>query len=607
MRGPLGWMVGEVPLARVSGVVMRDGVGVEGAVVELHGWTTAAGAREVSRVVSGRGGRFDLGLGDPVPSVVVAREGEEEGRVWIDLVAGDREVVIELAPCARRVVGRLVDDARRPVAGVEVYSVVHVRELALVPVGRSDEDGRFSVCGGRTMAAGGGALGLVMLPPGMTDVGDVVLLPSFEMRGQVVGSDGRGVAGVMVWAMESGLPINVPWGQGASTDRDGRYAVRLGPGCYERMAVKRARGGGGRYAAEKVCGGPGEVVEAPAIELEPCPIAVTGVLWNGDRPAAGLVVRQEGAMAAVTDRLGQFSMPCAFDGVLRVDGHEVRPAMDLDGRSGDVHVEGQVVAGGRVRGVVTWNGRWVDGAHVTAEPAAVSTRTDGAGEYELFLPPGVHEIEAQQAGRRSAPRSVEVLPGSALVTVDVELDRTDFLSGVARQESRGPAAGVSLSLNPADGSDVARLLGKEWAVTRADGAFLFRGVSPGRYLLQVDGGPWRLAAGEAMEVEITPGREHEIELVLADRAGLAIRGRVVRADGRPARYARVSLGTHVGATVVDSDGRFSFEELAPGTYEVDARAVDGDWRCSWPEVAAGGPEVIFRVDPEGEDCRAGSL
>jgi hypothetical protein len=628
--GRLSWMTGDLPAVRVSGVVLENGAPRSGARVELHSWTTAAGAREVDRVVTDERGRFDLGWQDPAMSVVIAWAGDAEARRPIDLgdpmmSRGAAALVLELAPCPRRVRGRVVDDERRPVADVPIQSMVNVRELALVPTGRSWQDGRFSVCASGQVVAGGGAWGLVTLPP-LEQVGDVVVLPSMTVRGTVADRGGAPVAGALVWAIGNLKTTSFMRGVPASTGDDGRFEVRLGPGCYDLFAMREGRGA---YKPDHVCGAPGDEIEAEPIVLDPCTLAVDGVVKRRGAPVGGLVVRL--GSRSITDPAERFSFPCVSTAEqLVVDGHRVAPAIDLTGKTGHIDLEVNAVAGARIHGRVTAAGQPVGNAHVemvaasavgnktVSRPPQPWTRSQPDGFYQLRAPPGRHQLNAISSDRRRAqPRWIDVPSDAGDIGVDLELDAGDSLHGIALQESGKLAAGVRLTLRPrlagaAAGIQVGRIEPGQkvtrgdldsifgsfervaMTTTAGDGRFGFGDLEPGAYTLEVFDRSWRLADGkDAISVDVKSGQDNEIEIVFADRAGLSLRGRVVGPDGRAMRYARVYLDlTH--HVIVDPDGAFAIDDLAPGDYELKATSADGrlTTRVTSP---AGGPPLTLHL------------
>lgn len=629
----LAWMTGDLPAVRVSGVVLSQGAPQPGATVELHGWTTAAGARGVDRVTTDAEGRFDLGFQDPAMSVVLARHDDEAASQRIDLadptmMRGAEKIVLELRPCTRRISGRLVDDARQPLAELNLFSVVNVSELALVQIGRSAADGRFSVCAPGGVAAGGAPWGLAMLPQ-LEEVGDVVLVPTMTVRGRVTEAGGAPIAGALVWAIGNASLSAFMWGQPASTDEDGAYELRIGPGCYDMLAVHRGRS---EYRGELFCGSPGEDIEAPTISLDSCALSVDGIVRIPNEPARGLRVRI-GRLIDITDLDGRFSFPCAFAGTLTIDGHIVEPAIDLEGKSGAVQIEVEAIPGARIHGQVTSAGLPVVNARVEAveERAAGNTtvlrppqpwawsRSDGS--YQLLVAPGRHRLRASDRdSRRAESRWIDVPRHAGDIRIDLELDRGDTLHGVAHQESGKPAAGVWLTLRPRPAAGVVDLIAggvkpgspvsqldigaltsamerTRLATTGADGRFGFGEVEAGAYLIDPGHGPWRLADNRSsVEVDVRAGEDNEVELVFSDRAGLALRGRVVASDGRPTRYARVSLDL-LDQVLVNPEGEFAFDDLAPGDYELKASSADGSLTCRSGKVSAGGPPVTLTIRP----------
>ncbi|MEM7200569.1 MAG: sigma-70 family RNA polymerase sigma factor [Planctomycetota bacterium] len=95
-----------------------------------------------------------------------------------------------------------------------------------------------------------------------------------------------------------------------------------------------------------------------------------------------------------------------------------------------------------------------------------------------------------------------------------------------------------------------------------------------------------LAVGQLVTPRLSAGMEHAVDVVL--RAGAAVRGRILRADGRAAARVRVEIrqatlepptgfefiGASFGrcVTITDANGRFEVEGLRPGNSEMRVRA-----------------------------------
>jgi len=258
------------------------------------------------------------------------------------------------------------------------------------------------------------------------------------------------------------------------------------------------------------------------------------------------------------------------------------------------------------------------GKTTVLRPPQPWTRSGPQGQYELRVAPGRHQVRAWYGtSRRAESRWITVAREEADIRVDLELDRGDTLHGIARQASGKPATGVPLTLRPkpqgvpdvlgghvSPGTtvtpvDIGALMGTmertRSTTTGADGQFGFGEVEAGSYLLEPSDRSWRLAdAARSVAIDVRAGQDNEVELVFAARAGVALRGRVVGPDGHAVRYARVSLSLFE-TTIVDPDGRFGFENLAPGDYEVRATSTDGALLCRSGAIAAGGSLVTLTL------------
>jgi len=243
---------------------------------------------------------------------------------------------------------------------------------------------------------------------------------------------------------------------------------------------------------------------------------------------------------------------------------------------------------------------------------AWGTRGPGAGELDApasALPSGAPAEPAPLAGALDGERSTELLGPASWreaelgVAAGVRLPGPGWLGG--RVVDRGSGAGVPdarvdlLSVPPVAAEflgDMLRLarVSEDMerrtlpiAVTRSgpDGSFRFDGVRVGAYYLDARGPHHACDAPLTARVTEEGGESAEGPVVLWMRAGGRVLGRVVRADGRPAARASVTLLPGPGAIVrsfrqgdlrrhdvrADADGRFVIAGVAPDEgYEVHA-------------------------------------
>jgi protocatechuate 3,4-dioxygenase beta subunit len=146
---------------------------------------------------------------------------------------------------------------------------------------------------------------------------------------------------------------------------------------------------------------------------------------------------------------------------------------------------------------------------------------------------------------------------------DVALTRTASMRGRVAQADGAPVAGATVTVtDPHGGVVVVRRTGE-------DGSWETEEVEPGRYTVTV------LAPGrapQAARVEVREGGvRHDVEVPEA-RYGLT--GAVRGTGGRPVPESLVVLvgqdGSVVASSVTGADGRFRFDDLAPGRHMLTA-------------------------------------
>lgn len=249
-----------------------------------------------------------------------------------------------------------------------------------------------------------------------------------------------------------------------------------------------------------------------------------------------------------------------------------------------------------------WNGLVVDadggapieGAEVelAAGERVQSTRTDGAGRYELGWPP---DLPARLSIRH--PRFVDAT--AARVDLAVEgrfaLGRSAVLRGGVLPA--GEQGTVTAWLQNAGSS-------RYWTQTDAtigsDGRFVFEDLTPGEYLVAASV-PGRAVAPEA-GLRLEPGQELELALVaregarvagrtITEPSGAPIPGLIVTAEpyseGMPDRWIEEA----VQRATSDASGRFEFAGLVPRTWRISASDARG-WVSARDVDAAASGELI---------------
>jgi protocatechuate 3,4-dioxygenase beta subunit len=239
--------------------------------------------------------------------------------------------------------------------------------------------------------------------------------------------------------------------------------------------------------------------------------------------------------------------------------------------------------------------------------------TDDAGRYAFdFLRPGTYSVAAGGAlfggafgGQSQAGRVVraglEVAEGRALEGVDFQLEAPGDIQGRVLDAGGTPLKDASVFVRDANGRLLDRL---SMTTSGADGAFTYKGVAPGEYV--VSARAKGAASGESAPVRVESGGSASVELVL--QAGTKLVVEVVDEEGNALRV-RVSVTDEHGR---EMQGMLGFSEMAggisegfdssrtnvgplpPGTYTVTATAEDGK-KASRPVNLEGQPERRLKL------------
>jgi hypothetical protein len=222
------------------------------------------------------------------------------------------------------------------------------------------------------------------------------------------------------------------------------------------------------------------------------------------------------------------------------------------------------------------------------------------GRYSLLgVAPGTYRVVTQDDGQGYIQELyddkfewdeadlVSVEGSESVVGIDFALSRGATISGRVTDVATGlPLAGLEIGAENVDQSYV-----RSYDRTGADGRYLLRGISPGRYRIQANGNEEGYVR-ELYDNELS-WREADLVRVVGTEAvggidfelgrGGTISGRLIDADtGLPVRDAQVEArpNNSSGAdayTNSDADGSYTLRGLAPGFYFVRVRAQDKDY------------------------------
>jgi protocatechuate 3,4-dioxygenase beta subunit len=420
---------------------------------------------------------------------------------------------------ARTVAGRVLENAGAPVAGARVAlldeSALSDDNLwVLLPdvTKTTDVAGRFAfhkvppqVSILAVVAAGQAPLFRFDLKvphtAAVTDLGDLTLAPEAFVRGRVVDSGGKPVAGAQVrretYSRQSTLldaflrKKRPSWPLSATTGADGSF--ELGRFAAGEGTVLDVVAQGFASAETEATAGP----DAKPVKVTLWAAAsVAGVVTDeAGRPVAHAAVAPAGAGLGgsefrwvTTDGQGRFEVQGVAPGrvLLRAQGrgYAMSEVVGVDVAPGG-HVDGVhlVLRAARVlRGrVVRPDGRPAEGVQVSARPGSIVATTGPDGAFSISdLPSGEVVLDLRRKGFLPYSKTVELDPGGVPTEIQVPVAE---VAGVLLGPDRKPAAGREIGLLPKDSRIV---WGEGFATkTAADGSFRFRGVADGTWVVKV--------------------------------------------------------------------------------------------------------------------------
>ncbi|MFG0316700.1 MAG: hypothetical protein ACF8XB_05465, partial [Planctomycetota bacterium JB042] len=354
------------------------------------------------------------------------------------------------------------------------------------------------------------------------------------------------------------------------------------------------------------------------LRLDP-PGRLVGTVTSGGTPRSGAVVRDlAGGRRAVTDVDGTFRLDGLSPGRVRLETRAARHvprSTEAEVRlREDATTEIELARGGDLPVVVRGgDGEARAGAHVSAHavlpsgriaalPRAVAT-ADAAGVARLAnLRPEEPIVLFGRAAGHAPSRSNPIEPGPELAEAGVALTlgAGGPVEGVVLAADGEPAGGALILALPAAVESGALPFGPRSARTADDGTFRLARLPAGRVrLVAVRGEERALGAPIVVRDGVRTGT---VELTLVPVPPLA--GRVLDAEGRPARGARVTLleaatGTDggdeetrpaedrppergVATAFTDAAGRFVLQPLRRVEHVVEAVTPEGTLRSTVP-------------------------
>jgi hypothetical protein len=587
------------PGVEISGRVTRGGAGVEGVNVRAMSQGGFAAA------VTGPDGAFRIS--DLTPGQMMLNVNKQDSFIQEirSVTAPVQDLVIELPP-GGRITGRVVDKAsHQPVtsflAGVTTSRSGGGMVMMMPPMQKqfTSDDGSFVLEGIKP-----GTTQVVVNAPGYTtarvpniEVEDGKTAPDVEvdveigakLTGRVTGPDGAPVAGVTVREdqMAGGASRVMrfdPTDTSGTSDPNGEYAIEsLEPG-EKTFTFSRS----GYIAQQKTV----TIAGSTRLDVQLSNgVRATGfVVTDGGAPIPDAIVRASSASEMDGGRQGTSDGNGAFTIEALAPGHYTFTATKAGFAPGtlrdiDIATSGPLRVILKSGGVITGhvNGLTPQELEQTTVMASVSgggpfggggvtAPVDSGGNFRMEgAPSGTVRISARTGAmfggtsKSAAPKTVELEAGGT-AQVDIDFKSSTVIRGRIMRNG-APVANAQITFIPRGAKS------QTTASTSADanGHYELSSLDDGTYSVQVV--DMARLSPFATQYEVHGSDTFDITIKT-----VTVRGRVIdAADSHPLNEATVDLRQATGQSIfgggggqTDSDGRFTIENVAAGTYQITA-------------------------------------
>lgn len=506
----------------------------------------------------------------PVPLSLLTADGRRlEARLEAARPKEDPKPRRLVLPARVAVTGRLIDaDSRRPIAGGVVWDME-----SPIEAGVSDEAGTFVLGGpaGRRLEITSGAAGYMNGEPLEFQLGTdrrpgptLALWPAAVIEGKVVDGDGQPVSGADIELQQKRNP--------------GRMTIEMGRPTKLARSLSNARGS---FRLSPVDPDKSYVIKAAADKFAPAEQAVTDLQPRRTKSGVKITLsRGQSVTGTIVDGSGR---------ALREVSVELKPTRSRGGMPMMPMFGPEEAAGG------------------------FTGTTDEQGRFAIRgLPAGKFDLKAMRQGfaKRTVP-SIELEDaGEGLDVGEIALTPGVRLQGLVLSPERQPVEGVEVFVTEGGPRMMfGRLAGAEASpdgVSDPAGWFAVEDLAAGeKYAFRLRRPGYVDANLSAIELP----RSEPLEVVLEPASKLS--GLVSNAKGEPIAGAEIRLsfsrtlemgGNRMQAVMMhtdtsDTDGRFLFEDLEPGTVSVKGVA------SGYQEAKLDNLEIPQGQDLEGVDLR----
>jgi protocatechuate 3,4-dioxygenase beta subunit len=573
-------------------------------------FTDAKGNYSISPVVPG------------IYQLSAMRPGYSQQPLSVSVTAGQAQQKVVFLQERARVSGTVVDEDKRPVAGVRLTARNNSRDPGLMMIGRfnqgggasSGPDGRYVVRGtdpGPEVVVDAARRGLpsartaaMKLVAGEKKTGVNVVIPrGISFAGTVTDPQGKPLSGVSIDAAEAEGGGGFPGGniqrrlmisanrggddQLVRTGSDGKFSMKLKEGTYD-VSFKREG-----FAVKNLRGQQVNATTKPVEVKLDLGVEITGRVTRGGMPVENVNVgamSQDGFNNTQSGPDGTFHITDLTPGqyMLTVNKFDafIQTMRSIAAPATDVNIE--LPSGGRISGHVVDKSTHQP---VTAFQAGVTTSRGGGGMMVMMppmtrqftsddgsftlenVPPGQTQLVVNAAGYttgRMAGLTIE--DGKSLDSVEVGLETGVKLTGRVTGPDGAPLSGVTVREDAmAPGGRVMRAsFGGEGAiVTDPNGEYTMDALEPGEKTLMFNLSGY---LGETKTVTLS-SKETRLDVQLS--TGKPVSGQVVSEAGGPVGDVTVAAssaaeGFGQRSVHTDANGNFQFEGLAPGHYTFTA-------------------------------------